>query len=413
MSRAGWFGIGLAAFAASLAGCASRSSSLSHNSATADKTTVAVSVQKGFTIRWVKQKTDPGEMSVDIEGLGGDTLQALRSASPDQPQWIQIVAVYVDPPVAVIGQKMPAVQGRYEVLADRIRFVPQFPVQPGRAFRVEVRSSNLPNFTSPNPQPTVARFQIPVAKMLPKTMVRHVYPSTSTLPENVLKFYIHFSGPMSRGGIYEHIHLLNASGKPVELPFLEINEELWNPELTRLTLFIDPGRIKRGVRPLEEIGPSVEAGKRYTLVIDRQWQDGDGIVLKKSYKKKFTVTPPDRDPPDPARWSIKSPRANTREPMVIRFPEPMDHALSQRLIWVIDADRQRLAGRIVLSNEEKQWSFTPDSNWKAGPHKIVASTLLEDLAGNSLGRPFEVDVFEQIQKEVSDPTIALPFDVFE
>ena len=66
---------------------------------------------------------------------------------------------------------------------------------------------------------------------------------------------------MQRGHVYDHIHLLGEAGKPVELPFLELDEELWDPEMTRLTIFIDPGRIKRGVRPLEEIGPALEAGK--------------------------------------------------------------------------------------------------------------------------------------------------------
>ena len=88
------------------------------------------------------------------------------------------------------------------------------------------------------------------------------------------------------------------------MPFLEIDEELWNPELTRLTLFIDPGRLKRGVKPLEEVGPAMEAGKRYTLVIDQNWQDGDGVRLKAGFRKSFAVGPPDRDPPNPAAWVV-------------------------------------------------------------------------------------------------------------
>jgi len=67
--------------------------------------------------------------------------------------------------------------------------------------------------------------------------------------------------------------LRDSAGKTVELPFLEIDEELWNPQMTRLTLFIDPGRIKRGVQPLEEIGPVLENGKHYALIIDAAWQD--------------------------------------------------------------------------------------------------------------------------------------------
>ena len=92
---------------------------------------------------------------------------------------------------------------------------------------------------------------------------------------------------MQRGNIYEHIHLCDSNGKPIELPFLEIDEELWDTTMTRLTLFIDPGRIKRGVLPLEEIGPSLEAGKRYTLVINREWKDGVGNRLKEEFQKKF------------------------------------------------------------------------------------------------------------------------------
>jgi hypothetical protein len=73
------------------------------------------------------------------------------------------------------------------------------------------------------------------------------------------------------------------------LPFLEIDEELWDDSMTRLTLFIEPGRIKRGVKPLEDIGPALEEGKSYTLVIDAAWQDGHGRSLKESFRKQFRL----------------------------------------------------------------------------------------------------------------------------
>ena len=53
-------------------------------------------------------------------------------------------------------------------------------------------------------------------------------------------------------------------------PFLELDEELWSPDGTRFTLIFDPGRIKRGLKPREEVGPVLEAGKSYSLVIDRR-----------------------------------------------------------------------------------------------------------------------------------------------
>ena len=56
----------------------------------------------------------------------------------------------------------------------------------------------------------------------------HVYPSRAMLPENLLRLYIHFSAPMSRGEAYRRIRLLDATGKPVDDPFLELDEELWS-----------------------------------------------------------------------------------------------------------------------------------------------------------------------------------------
>ena len=111
------------------------------------------------------------------------------------------------------------------------------------------------------------------------TVVESVYPSAEILPENLLRFYLQFSAPMSRGEAYTHIRLLDAAGRAVADPFLELNEELWSGDGRRFTLLFDPGRIKRGLKPREEVGPVLEAGKSYTLVIDRQWPDAQGNPL--------------------------------------------------------------------------------------------------------------------------------------
>ncbi|MBI4662767.1 MAG: hypothetical protein HY735_28465 [Verrucomicrobia bacterium] len=401
---------------ASLTGCVIRTSApvaqiSTYLTVTVETNTVAVVIQDGLTVRWVKHRSEPGKMVVEIEGLSAQSLGALQRTPLDQDQWTEIVRVHVDPNREPSIAGVPPVQGRYEVLSDRVSFTPSFPVQPGMTYRVELHPEKLPGSSPPKSKPFAAWFQTPAPVVTPKTTVQQVYPSASTLPENLLKFYVHFSGPMSRGGIYSHIQLLDASGQAVELPFLEIDEELWNPDLTRLTLFIDPGRIKRGVKPLEEIGPALESGKRYTLAIDRNWRDADGAPLRADYRKVFDVGPPDRDPPHPQAWRIKPPSAGTREPVVLEFPDPMEHGLAQRLIWVADSGQHKMPGEVTLANEERRWSFVPAANWKTGPHQIVASAVVEDLAGNSIGRPFEVDVFEKIQSEISDETITLPFTI--
>ena len=35
------------------------------------------------------------------------------------------------------------------------------------------------------------------------------------------------------------------------------------------------------------------------------------------------------------------------------------------------------------------WTFTPTGAWQAGHYNLVAFAMLEDLAGNRIGRPFE------------------------
>src|SRR5581483_747984 len=131
-------------------------------------------------------------------------------------------------------------------------------------------------------------------------------------PENQLKFYFHFSAPMKQGEAYEHIHLLNEAGKPIELAFLELGEELWDPSGKRFTLFIDPGRIKKGLKPREDLGPVLEEGKSYTLVIDRDWKDAEGEALKESFKKTFRAVAADETPPEPKTWRLEAPAAGGR-----------------------------------------------------------------------------------------------------
>jgi hypothetical protein len=164
------------------------------------------------------------------------------------------------------------------------------------------------------------------------TVVSAIHPTADALPANLLKFYLQFTAPMSRGHSYDHLHLRDAAGREVQQPFLELDEELWNPAMTRLTLLLDPGRIKRGVLPLEEVGSSLEPGRRYALVVDRDWHDAAGNPLRESFTKTFSVGPDDREPPDPARWQLRPPPATSRDALQITFPEPMDHALAERLI---------------------------------------------------------------------------------
>lgn len=300
--------------------------------------------------------------------------------------------------------------GTYRVEGNAIRFEPQYPLVPGLSYRASFRPAELP-INKGDRRELTAVVRVPTRSLTPTTVVTHVYPTADVLPENLLKFYVHFSAPMSRGHIYDYIRLLDADGKQVELPFLEIDEELWDDSMTRLTIFVDPGRIKRGVLPLEDVGPALETGKRYSLVIDSTWKDGAGKPLKESFKKPFLVGAPDREPPDPSRWNVQLPASGSQNPLVVLFPEPMDNALTQRVIHVTDASGKTLAGQIELTDQERRWSFQPVGPWKRGQHQLVVQTTIEDLAGNNIGKPFDVDLFEGVQRRLTTSTVKLPLPI--
>jgi hypothetical protein len=341
---------------------------------------------------------------VELCGVAEGTLQKIQAAAWHFDEWQKLLSVKAG---ADAGLELPPAAGTYSVVDSCIRFQPKYPFENGVMYRAVFHPSMLPGNAGRALADMVSTHTVPIERRKPTTVITQVFPSASELPENLLKFYIHFSAPMSRGNIYEHIHLRHENGMLVELPFLEIDEELWNPEMTRVTLFIDPGRIKRGVRPLEEIGAVFQAGKKYTLLIDQEWRDADGNQLKKGCAKTFKVGPPLREPLEVATWKISRPSANSRRPLSIRFPAPLDHALALRMIQVTDSDGHHVDGRTSLAEEERQWSFAPEKPWISGTYQIVVDTSLEDLAGNNIGKPFEVDLFEGIDRTLRKNTVSL------
>jgi len=357
-------------------------------------------------------------VTVEVKGLDDETLARLARLSPDAEQWTQVFPVFVDG----AGKKrpdQPAMLGSYRVEKGTLRFEPRFPLVSGVRYRAVFDPARIPGGgkgKAAEGKAIEAVLSLPKPARTRLAAVTQVYPSADRLPENLLKFYLHFSTPMRQGDSYRHIQLLDAKGNPIDLPFLELDEELWDPSGTRFTLFFDPGRIKRGLKPREEVGPSLEEGKRYILLVHRTWLDAEGAPLKGNFHKTFTVTAPDDRPPDPKTWKLRTPTAGTREPLHVTFPKSMDHALLNRLLWVeTEGDKkekaEKVAGKIEGGERETLWVFTPTLPWRAGTYHLTADTRLEDLSGNSIGRPFEVDVLRPVEREVKKETVKVPFQV--
>jgi hypothetical protein len=310
--------------------------------------------------------------------------------------WSSVFAVYVG------HGDVPPLVGRYAVEKGSLVFHPRFPFAPGVQYRAV--------FHQPGAAAPVEKvFDGPPRDTTPATRVERIYPSADVLPSNQLRLYIYFSAPMSRGEAGARIHVLDDKGRILPGVFLP-GEELWDPGFRRLTMTFDPGRIKRGLTSNEAMGPPITEGKHYTLVIDRDWLDARGVKMVEGFRKPFRGGPAQRKPPDPAQWKVTAPKAGTGEAVAVNFPTPMNYPLLQRMLQVSGPDG-KVTGIIAIDKQESEWRLTPQSSWKAGSYKLIVDTGLEDLAGNSIGRPFDIDVFDHVTEHITSKTVSLPFVV--
>lgn len=340
--------------------------------------------------------TPTDRATIDVVGLPAEQLRALE-AERGRDEWTAILRV------AVGADEAPMV-GDYALVDGRLRFTPMFPLDPGRDYQVR--------YVAPGGAgPLIATVALPARDSTPVTLVSQVFPSAGELPENQLRLYVHFSAPMGSKGGLDFIHLLDENGAEVVDPFLPLDAEFWNDDRTRYTVFFDPGRQKRGIAPIADMGRSLTAGKSYTLVIDAEWRDGNGLPLKQPFRRTFRVGQPDERPLDPKTWTIAAPRTGTTEPLIVTFREPLDHGLLLRALGVLTPGGASLPGDVVIGQDELTWSFTPRTPWPAGHHNLVAFASLEDLAGNRIGRPFEVDQFDRSDRSPEPEKTLIPFSV--
>jgi hypothetical protein len=326
---------------------------------------------------------------VEVNGLPSALLDRLTEQTADRAVWQRVFSLYVESESESETQATPGL-GEYQVRRGVLIFTPRFALKPGLRYRAVFDPAGLPVKPSPARRRTEVIISLPAPPRAWPAFVEEVFPSSDLLPENQLKFYIHFSAPMSRGDSYRHIVLLDAAGMPVEAPFLELAEELWDDTGQRLTLLLDPGRVKQDLKPHKEVGRAFVERGSYALHITNDWPDARGEKLKNVFIKRFRVTKADVRQPHPNRWKLTVPAAGTRQPLIVAFDEPLDHAMLQRVISVSNPMGSVVEGRITIHRHETEWRFEPAEVWVAGGHRLLIDATLEDLAGNSIARPFEV-----------------------
>jgi hypothetical protein len=244
------------------------------------------------------------------------------------------------------------------------------------------------------------------------TTVAEVYPTVDSVPMNLLRMYVQFSAPMTVGDDAEkHVHLLDEKGAVGDKAFLIAagGQELWDPEHTRMTIFFDPGRIKRDLTPHDALGLPLREGHSYSLTIDSAMHDARGLPLTRSFTKRFKVGPVDRNLPREQNWRVSAPRSASRDPLAVEFPEPIDHALLNRMLKVVRRDGVAVAGQVATSKNDKLWSFSPAEPWMSAEYTIEVDPELEDLAGNNMHHLFDVMPGDSAAKGTTQSVVRIAF----
>lgn len=268
-----------------------------------------------------------------------------------------------------------AVAGRVTRDRDVLTFTPAFGFVEGVDYVARIQAPGEPHQLVP--------FRIRSERATADAIVTEVFPSGDVLPENVLRFYIHFAVPMAPHVAFDHITLRDGDGVVDDAAFMRFKQELWNEDRTRLTVLIDPGRIKREVATNRDLGPALTAGETYHLTVEGGWPSADGTRQLSTFSKAFSVSAALRERPDVQRWAVSAPCVGTRDPIEVALDRPFDrHALATGL-RVMTHDEQAIAGTLDVVDGEQGWRFVPDEPWAGRDLRVVVDPDVEDVAGNN------------------------------
>jgi len=374
---------------------------------------IALAQQNSPSIAFNQDKQSEHYGFLVVKHLPTNVMKGLKARDLKENEWKKLFPVYTGGTRPTDATK-PSILGSYWVKNNHLYFKPRFFWVEDLKYYAELRLKDLyhqVNAVNPYKKSAISlSFQL-AKEQHPVTYITKVYPQSERLPANLLKMYVYFSAPMSRQQSKKHVRILDEKGAVVPHVFLPIREELWNANRTRLTLFFDPGRIKRGLRPHNENGVPLQPNRKYSLVIDAQWKDGFGNPLQKRFVKSFETVKDDRTQPQVNQWQLKIPEALTQKPLTINADGPMDHALVQRYMMVKHKSRGEVNGTFNLNKDDQTIQFIPTNTWLPGDYVVHIDTRLEDLAGNNLRQLFDVDMQRQKVGKTYKKSAELTFSI--
>jgi hypothetical protein len=213
----------------------------------------------------------------------------------------------------------------------------------------------------------------------PEVPIR-ISPRANVLPANTLRFYMYFPRPAEAHFDRDHLWLLDKDEGAVRDPFLVLPQELWSSDARRLTVLIEPGRIKRGLGADPSHEPALVVGRTYSLVV---------TALGQTARHTFRVSDPVLEAIDETHWRLVSPTVGSLDPAVVHFDRVMDAALCEDEIRVLTPSGEVAQTRVLLAPNGTAARLLPSHPWRAGEHRVVVSERLEDVCGNRLGEALD------------------------
>ncbi len=210
-----------------------------------------------------------------------------------------------------------------------------------------------------------------------------ISPQAEVLPANTLRFYLHFPRPGEAHFDRDQLWLLNEEEQVVRDPFLVLSQELWSPDGRRLTVLMEPGRIKRGLGADPAHEPALLVGRTYSFVV---------TVLGQTARHTFQVSDPVLEAVNETYWRIVSPKVGSLDAADLHFDRVMDAALCEDEIGVLTSSGEVVQTCVSLAPDGTAAQLIPSHPWRPGQHRLVVSERLEDVCGNRLGEALDHDL---------------------
>jgi hypothetical protein len=341
------------------------------------------------TIAW-RVDAESTTATVRVEGLPRTALAHLATrglAAGEGERVLRVVVAPADTSRESAGA-LPAAWGTWAVTDDALVFQPRHAPAPGTTLTAQFDGDAFAALAG-GMAVADATLAVDIAARDRVARVLGATPGGDAVPQNLLRFYVTFSRPMSLRGAGEHVRLRRADGTLVPDAFASPADGLWDPSRQRLTLIVHPGRVKSGLALGDTLGPVLVEGERITLEVDARMRDADGAPLREGFARSWTVVAAKRGALDPAQWQLHAPTQGERA-LRLRLPDTLDAEVAARALEVVDARGARVAGTWSLSPGERELAFAPERAWRSRQrYELVVASFLEDVSGNRPGRTFE------------------------